>query len=77
MKTLLLLVLLVVLMCSTQVHTLRCYTCESDENCKLETECPSTAKYCKTAWTSDSLSRTCAELCDPGVDVECCETDLC
>lgn len=30
------------------VHSLRCFTCEGDD-CKVETECPASANYCKTA----------------------------
>ncbi|KAG7223117.1 hypothetical protein INR49_015876 [Caranx melampygus] len=46
----LLLTLLLLLLCSTQVLTLQCFTCvdENDDICKTVTECPPEAQYCKT-----------------------------
>ncbi|KAI7803483.1 lymphocyte antigen 6D [Triplophysa rosa] len=68
--------LVVMLVCSVTVHSLRCFTCQGD-NCKVETECPASANYCKTAASVDFLSRTCEEFCTPEVNVHCCSEDLC
>ncbi|XP_035536038.1 lymphocyte antigen 6D [Morone saxatilis] len=79
MKVLLLTVLLL-LLCSTQVLTLRCYTCESDNDdlCKTETDCPDTAQYCKTVMGGgDIKSRTCEEFCAEDLFTTCCQQDLC
>ncbi|GAA6218332.1 lymphocyte antigen 6D-like [Lates japonicus] len=72
----LLLTLLLVLLCSTQVLTLRCYTCQG-ENCKVETVCQDTAQYCKTYSRGDDISRTCEEICVADDFTTCCESDLC
>lgn len=32
----------------SSVLTLRCYTCEGDDHCKMETDCPPSAQYCQT-----------------------------
>ncbi|XP_071372394.1 lymphocyte antigen 6D [Centroberyx affinis] len=69
--------LLLLLLCSTQVHTLKCLTCDGDDSCKVETECPPESRYCRIVTTIDSVSRTCEEECTPEVDVICCEEDLC
>ncbi|XP_036932678.1 lymphocyte antigen 6D-like [Acanthopagrus latus] len=77
----LLLLTLVVLLCSTQVLTLTCYTCggASDPDCKTETVCPPTAQFCKTVESGgDITSRTCEALCsEETYGVSCCSTDLC
>ncbi|XP_030295134.1 lymphocyte antigen 6D-like [Sparus aurata] len=77
----LLLLTIVVLLCSTQVLTLTCYTCggASDPDCKTETVCPSTAQFCKTVESGgDITSRTCEALCsEETYGVSCCSTDLC
>nr|XP_043888453.1 lymphocyte antigen 6D-like [Solea senegalensis] len=73
----LLLTLLVVLLCSTQVLTLRCYTCEGDsENCKAETECLPT-DYCKTVVGGNTMRRGCAARCVPNDVTYCCQENLC
>ncbi|KAF3847935.1 hypothetical protein F7725_020963 [Dissostichus mawsoni] len=43
-----LLLTLVLLLCSAQVLSLTCFTCEGDVNCKAETVCPASSQYCKT-----------------------------
>ncbi|XP_029923262.1 lymphocyte antigen 6D [Myripristis murdjan] len=75
----LLLTLLLVLLCSTQVHTLQCYTCssEQDDICKTETNCPSSSRFCKTVVSADSISRTCEVNCAASENVLCCNEDLC
>ncbi|KAL7399790.1 hypothetical protein ABVT39_001794 [Epinephelus coioides] len=75
MKVLLLVTLL--LLCSTQVLTLRCYTCDGNPDCKTETECPDSSQYCMTSFSTDgeTISRSCVELCNTGHP--CCSTDLC
>ncbi|XP_056139415.1 lymphocyte antigen 6D [Lampris incognitus] len=73
----LLLAVLVGLLCSTQVHTLRCFTCESDVDCKTAVECPPSANYCKTVVNGDTFSRTCEDTCVEEVDVTCCQEDDC
>ncbi|XP_021442826.1 short neurotoxin 7-like [Oncorhynchus mykiss] len=78
MRTLLLTTMLLVLLCSTQVLTLRCYTCDmADADCKQETECPPSSMYCRTVVTADTVTRTCEEMCASGVNVYCCQGDLC
>ncbi|XP_030008502.1 lymphocyte antigen 6D [Sphaeramia orbicularis] len=77
MKPQLLTVMFLLLQCSTFVLSLRCYTCESDPQCKTETECDSSAQYCKTVYQDDNLVRTCEEFCEVGIYTDCCETDLC
>ncbi|KAI4902344.1 hypothetical protein NFI96_014076 [Prochilodus magdalenae] len=72
----LVLALVLVLMWSTTVHSLKCYTCV-DGNCKVPTECPESSNFCKISVSYDSLSRTCEEFCVPGVNVYCCQEDLC
>ncbi|XP_051520823.1 lymphocyte antigen 6D-like [Myxocyprinus asiaticus] len=68
--------LIMVLLCSASVHSLTCYNCV-DGNCKTPTECPASSNYCKTVSTPDVFARTCEEFCVPGVNVYCCNTDLC
>uniref|UniRef100_A0A3B1J650 Si:ch211-207n23.2 n=1 Tax=Astyanax mexicanus TaxID=7994 RepID=A0A3B1J650_ASTMX len=58
--------LVLVLVCS---HSLKCFTCVNG-NCKTATECPESSNFCKT-------SRTCEEFCVPGVNIYCCQEDLC
>ncbi|XP_072248972.1 lymphocyte antigen 6D [Leuresthes tenuis] len=71
--------MLLLLLCSTQVLTLKCFTCEGegDEICKTETDCPSSAQYCKTTQRGDEMSRTCEEFCAEDYFTTCCEEDLC
>ncbi|XP_041851638.1 lymphocyte antigen 6D [Melanotaenia boesemani] len=78
MKVLLLSVL-VLLLCSTHVLTLQCYTCESDSDqiCKTVTVCSDTAQYCKTVLHGDVISRTCEEFCAQDYFTTCCQEDLC
>ncbi|XP_061576202.1 lymphocyte antigen 6D [Cololabis saira] len=79
MKVLLLPLLLLLLLCSTQVLTLRCYTCE-DENdtiCKKETQCDDSAHYCRTSVHHETLSRTCEVFCAEDYFTTCCKEDLC
>ncbi|XP_022616957.1 lymphocyte antigen 6D [Seriola dumerili] len=75
----LLLMLLLLLLCSTHVLTLRCYTCENenDDICKMVTQCPLSAQYCKTTQDGDNLYRTCEEFCDEDFFTSCCDEDLC
>ncbi|XP_062873402.1 lymphocyte antigen 6D [Trichomycterus rosablanca] len=73
---LLLCTFVVVLLCTASVHSLQCYTCV-DGNCKTPTDCPSSSNFCKTVSTPNELSRTCEEFCVPGVNVHCCQGDLC
>ncbi|KAM9359005.1 lymphocyte antigen 6D [Symphorus nematophorus] len=79
MKVQLLMFLLLLLLCSTQVLTLRCYTCE-DSNCKTATECPDSAQYCKTVLNEGEIvSQTCEDICDEQEypATSCCQDDLC
>ncbi|XP_018604079.2 lymphocyte antigen 6D [Scleropages formosus] len=69
--------LLLVLLCTTQVQALRCYTCEGDSTCKTETECPPSSQYCKTEVSANTFSRTCEEFCINSFSVSCCTEDLC
>ncbi|XP_047450240.1 lymphocyte antigen 6D [Mugil cephalus] len=75
----LLITLLLVLLCSAQVLTLTCYTCENehDATCKIETDCPTNAAYCKTFQRGNQLSRTCEEFCAEDYYTTCCQGDLC
>nr|XP_046246458.1 lymphocyte antigen 6D [Scatophagus argus] len=78
MKVLLLTLLL--LLCSTQVLTLRCYTCDGDNDhiCKIETDCPTSAQYCQTIESGGEIvSRTCEDICAEDMFTSCCENDLC
>ncbi|KAG9264890.1 lymphocyte antigen 6D isoform X3 [Astyanax mexicanus] len=68
--------LVLVLVCSETVHSLKCFTCVNG-NCKTATECPESSNFCKTVVGYDSLSRTCEEFCVPGVNIYCCQEDLC
>lgn len=51
------------------VLTLTCYTCENDndQTCKIETDCPTTAQYCKTfkkgMWDLFLYDWICASAC--------------
>ncbi|KAM9317711.1 lymphocyte antigen 6D [Pholidichthys leucotaenia] len=74
----LILSLLLLLLCSTQVFTLTCYTCETSD-CKEETVCPESATFCKTVLTNegDIDDRTCEETCSEDYVTRCCMTDLC
>ncbi|CAL8335847.1 unnamed protein product [Boreogadus saida] len=54
-----LLALLVVLMCSTQVHTLRCFVCEGEEGCATATECLNHEKFCKMSFTDFRVQKLC------------------
>ncbi|XP_068568940.1 lymphocyte antigen 6 complex, locus D [Cebidichthys violaceus] len=77
MKVLLLTLLL--LLCSAQVLTLRCYVCRDaqDEYCKTETDCPPSSHFCKTFESDVQFSRTCEQLCAEDQYTTCCSTDLC
>ncbi|KAG8002172.1 hypothetical protein GBF38_012552 [Nibea albiflora] len=80
MKVLLLTTVLLLLLCSTQVLTLRCYTCDGtdESDCKTETDCPASAQYCKTVERGgDIQSRTCEQFCSESEFVNCCDEDLC
>ncbi|CAL8344787.1 unnamed protein product [Arctogadus glacialis] len=72
-----LLALLVVLMCSTQVHTLRCFVCEGEEGCATATECLNHEKFCKMSFTETSVSRSCASECKMDENQDCCMEDEC
>ncbi|XP_060901843.1 lymphocyte antigen 6D [Labrus mixtus] len=75
MKVLLLTLLL--LLCSTQVLSIRCFTCNSaDDHCTVQTDCPND-HYCMVREHSGSVSRTCAEICTENNHTSCCEEDLC
>ncbi|KAM9469544.1 lymphocyte antigen 6D [Clarias gariepinus] len=67
---------ILVLLCTTSVHSLQCYTCENGD-CKTPTDCPTSSNFCQTVVTSDELLRTCEEFCVPGVNTYCCSEDLC
>ncbi|XP_058490803.1 short neurotoxin 3-like [Solea solea] len=77
----LLLTLLVVLLCSTQVLTLQCYTCEDPDNPANTTpcveECADGVFYCKTVVSENSLTRGCASECTNDENTGCCNVDLC
>ncbi|XP_069045882.1 lymphocyte antigen 6D [Lepisosteus oculatus] len=68
---------LLLLLCSSQVQSLKCYTCENDPKCKTETECPPSSQFCRTEATATAFSRSCEEICVPSVTVTCCTEDLC
>ncbi|XP_036411760.1 lymphocyte antigen 6D [Colossoma macropomum] len=68
--------LVLVLLCSTTVHSLRCYTCLGTD-CKTPTECPESSNFCRTSSAPGAYSRTCEEFCVPDVNVFCCQQDLC
>ncbi|XP_076002914.1 uncharacterized protein LOC142995914 [Genypterus blacodes] len=73
---------LLMLLCSTQVFALRCYTCnvtDNDDECKTVTECPSTSNFCKTAEIGEQIQLSCADTCDQDTsnNVWCCSTDEC
>ncbi|XP_034459303.1 lymphocyte antigen 6D [Hippoglossus hippoglossus] len=73
------LTLLLLLVCSTQVLTLRCNTCTSgaDVECKTPVECELTEVYCRTVMDGDQMDRTCEQFCDPDDFTSCCQTDEC
>nr|XP_054598858.1 lymphocyte antigen 6D [Nothobranchius furzeri] len=75
----LLLTLVTLLLCSTQVLTLQCYSCEGDTDhiCKTVTTCQSTSMYCKTYIKGDDISRSCEEFCQEDFFTTCCQEDLC
>ncbi|XP_026231707.1 lymphocyte antigen 6D [Anabas testudineus] len=75
----LLLTLLLVLLCSTQVLTLRCYVCTSEDDniCKTEADCAATAQYCKTYQKELTFTRTCEDFCAEDHFTKCCQEDLC
>ncbi|XP_029302835.1 lymphocyte antigen 6D-like [Cottoperca gobio] len=68
---------LLLLLCSTQVLTLRCYTCGGIWNCNAQTECPASAQYCKAVWLGEQFDRTCEEYCVEDEYTYCCQEDLC
>ncbi|KAG1967960.1 hypothetical protein F2P79_003099 [Pimephales promelas] len=68
--------LALLLVCSTTVHSLQCFTCVEDD-CKVATQCPPSANFCRTEATASHLSRTCEDTCTPGENVHCCDHDLC
>ncbi|KAF5899607.1 lymphocyte antigen 6D-like, partial [Clarias magur] len=39
-----------VLLCTTSVHSLQCYTCENGD-CKTPIDCPTSSNFCKTVVT--------------------------
>ncbi|XP_072458994.1 lymphocyte antigen 6D-like [Notamacropus eugenii] len=73
-----------------QAQALQCHVCESADNCKKASSCPSSSQYCKTTISIQRLSgnlvkKECAEHCTaqnaiPGQSqpqVQCCTSDLC
>ncbi|XP_031716402.1 lymphocyte antigen 6D [Anarrhichthys ocellatus] len=74
-----LLLTLMLLLCSAQVLTLRCYTCgdENDDICKEVTDCPESSYFCKTFESDTQFSRTCEEFCVEDHLTTCCTSDLC
>ncbi|XP_054650410.1 lymphocyte antigen 6D [Dunckerocampus dactyliophorus] len=76
----LLVTLMLLLLCSTQVLTLRCFTCNGgDQNpCTTVTECSSEETVCKTTFSSNKIQKGCAPACDEKEPLtSCCEVDLC
>ncbi|RVE64552.1 hypothetical protein OJAV_G00126960 [Oryzias javanicus] len=71
--------MVLLLLCSAQVLTLKCYTCdgENDKICKTETVCPPLKDYCRTYQKGDVFSRSCESLCAEDYFTTCCTTDLC
>ncbi|XP_037328104.2 lymphocyte antigen 6D [Pungitius pungitius] len=67
------------LLCSAQVLTLRCFTCRdgSDGICKEATDCPTSSHFCKTFENDTQFSRTCEDFCVEGQHTTCCKSDLC
>ncbi|KAG9333347.1 hypothetical protein JZ751_012756 [Albula glossodonta] len=69
--------MLLALVCTSLVQSLRCYTCDDDPKCMTQTDCSAESSFCKTVTTDDTLDRGCAEKCVESYYVSCCETDLC
>ncbi|KAJ8414636.1 hypothetical protein AAFF_G00038380 [Aldrovandia affinis] len=74
---LLLLFLLLALICTWQVQSLRCYTCNPDAKDLVETDCPDEKTFCKSEYDDGSVTRTCAMTCVSTEMIGCCDTDLC
>ncbi|XP_036598519.1 lymphocyte antigen 6D-like [Trichosurus vulpecula] len=73
-----------------QAQALRCYVCESSDNCKKLGYCPNSSQFCRTTISFHQLSgnlvkKECADYCteqnaNPSQIqplVRCCKTDLC
>ncbi|XP_061918010.1 lymphocyte antigen 6D [Entelurus aequoreus] len=76
----LLVTLMLLLLCSTPVLTLKCYTCHGDDedNCITQTECPQDWTFCRTFYDGNQLHRECVEDCDDTLPfTSCCTEDLC
>ncbi|XP_075406638.1 lymphocyte antigen 6D-like [Tenrec ecaudatus] len=74
-------------------QALQCHVCESSSNCKNPQNCPSSARYCRTVMTVETLSgnlvrKDCADYCQPSQSQQgqvssgssatmCCQGDLC
>ncbi|TRY98975.1 hypothetical protein DNTS_001241 [Danionella cerebrum] len=73
-------VLVLMVICSATVNSLQCFTCV-DGFCKIKTECPPSANFCRTEANLTYVSRTCEEFCTPGetlnTEISCCTQDFC
>ncbi|XP_004697683.2 lymphocyte antigen 6D [Echinops telfairi] len=74
-------------------RALQCHVCESSSNCKEAQSCPSSARYCRTVVTVETLSgnlvkKDCADHCQPSLSQQgqvssgssttmCCQGNLC
>ncbi|XP_057695584.1 lymphocyte antigen 6D [Corythoichthys intestinalis] len=79
MKVVPVLTLLFLLLCSTQVLTLECYSCVgSDENeCNDVKTCKENELYCKTTGSGSEVHMDCSETCVESSTTTCCQTNLC
>ncbi|KAL0973351.1 hypothetical protein UPYG_G00202340 [Umbra pygmaea] len=80
MRTLLLTTVILLLLCSSQVLTLRCFTCDQNnpDNCKVVTECPGSSKFCRTVTIAGEIvSRSCQDTCVKDDNIQCCQQDMC
>ncbi|XP_061682995.1 lymphocyte antigen 6D [Syngnathoides biaculeatus] len=77
MKTVVLVTTL--LLCSTQVLTLKCYSCEGEDqnDCKTAVTCKENETFCKIRGLGDNVTRGCAKECDEDTMTTCCQVDLC
>ncbi|XP_037124658.1 lymphocyte antigen 6D [Syngnathus acus] len=70
---------LLLLLCSTQVLTLRCfsYSCGDGNMCDNWVNCEENQIFCKTVGSGNQLTKSCAAECKEDFETSCCQSDLC
>ncbi|XP_061538478.1 lymphocyte antigen 6D [Phycodurus eques] len=70
---------LLLLLCSTQVLTLSCYSCNDEDrnDCITVKTCNENETFCKIYGLGNKISSGCAKKCVEDSQTTCCQSDLC